>query len=188
MDWRKRKYYCVSFGWHSRDMRMRILKSIDGARIHPYKNVPKQFDETEERGNYQFIMSVPLDWDDVARYEFDKAKRNDEGFRCKEIVKYEKRPYRNNSLTKNFREIAEYIVAELEHCGFNDITDSSGYCVIRNFNDGSDRAVDVHKSNEDGKPHYVIYCSYEDEDSDYKYTDDLSVEQLIEKLEEFYFA
>lgn len=86
------------------------------------------------------------------------------------------------------RTIAECIVGALNHCGFNDITDSSGCHIIKEFPDGTDRAVDVYKSNEDGNPHYVVYCSYEDEDSDFMYTDDLSVEQLESKLEEFYTA
>lgn len=82
--------------------------------------------------------------------------------------------------------IAECIVGALEHSGFNDVTDSSGYHIIKEFTNGTDRAVDVYKSDEGGNQHYVIYCSYEDEDSDYMYTNDLSVEQLTKKLEEFY--
>lgn len=82
--------------------------------------------------------------------------------------------------------IAQCIVDRLKDCRFDDITDSSGYIVIKEFDDGTDRAVDVHKSMWDGKPHYTIYCSYEDEDFDYKYTDDLSIEQLASKLEEVY--
>ena len=89
---------------------------------------------------------------------------------------------------ENLKLIADCIVEDLKHCGFNDVTDSSGYYIIREFEDGTDRAVDVYKSNNDGKSHYVIYCSYEDEDFDYKYTEDLSVEQLVNKLEEFYVA
>ena len=89
---------------------------------------------------------------------------------------------------ENLKYIAKYIVEDLEHCGFNDITDSSGFYIIKEFKDGTDRAVDVYKANNWGYPHYVIYCSYEDEDYDYKYTDDLSVEQLASKLEEFYMA
>lgn len=89
---------------------------------------------------------------------------------------------------KKLRVIAECIVEALEYCGFNNITDSSGYYIIREFADGTDRAVDVHKSTDGGNPHYVIYCSYEDEDFDYMYTDDLSVEQLESKLREFYMS
>lgn len=84
------------------------------------------------------------------------------------------------------RIISECIVGALNDCGFDDVTDSSGYYIIKEFADGTDRAVDVYKSNNDGNPHYVIYCSYEDDDFDYRYTKDLSVEQLENQLEEFY--
>ena len=81
---------------------------------------------------------------------------------------------------KNLKETAQCIVEVLNNCGFDDVTDSSGYYIIKEFENGTDRAVDVYKSDIDGNPHYVIYCSYEDED--------LSVEQLVSKLEEFYMA
>lgn len=87
---------------------------------------------------------------------------------------------------ENIKNIARYIVEDLEHCGFDDVTDSSGYYIVKEFADGTDRAVDVYKSTVGGNPHYAIYCSYEDEDFDYRYTDDLSVEQLKKQLEEFY--
>ena len=89
---------------------------------------------------------------------------------------------------ENLKDIAKHIAEYLEYCGFNDVTDCSGYYIIKEFEDGTDRAVDVHKSDDGGYPHYVIYCSYEDEDYDYELTDDLSVEQLASKLEEFYMA
>lgn len=89
---------------------------------------------------------------------------------------------------ENLKHIANCIVEDLRHRGFNDVTDSSGYYIIKEFADGTDRAVDVYKSSDGRKFHYVIYCSYENEDFDYKYTDDLSVEQLVSKLEEFYMA
>ena len=88
---------------------------------------------------------------------------------------------------KNLKDIARYIVEDLEYCRFDDITDSSGYYIVKEFANGTDRAVDVYKSS-DGGNHYVIYCSYEDGDFDYKYTDDLSVEQLEVKLREFYLS
>lgn len=72
---------------------------------------------------------------------------------------------------KNLRVIAECIADDLERCGFNDITDSSGYYIVREFAYDPDRAVDVHKSNENGRPHYVLYCSYEDGSGDWKCTD-----------------
>ena len=89
---------------------------------------------------------------------------------------------------ENLRHTAEHIADYLKHCGFDDITDSSGYYIIKEFEDGEYRAVDVHKASDNGSLYYVIYCSYEDDDFDYKYTDELSVEQLEEKLREFYMA
>ena len=81
---------------------------------------------------------------------------------------------------------AQGIVDILESCEFDDITDSSGYYVIREFEDGTERCVDVSKSTGDGteNPHYTIYVSYEDEDSDWVYTKSLSIDELEEKLEE----
>ena len=81
---------------------------------------------------------------------------------------------------------AQEIVDILESCGFDDVTDSSGYYVIKEFEDGTERCVDVSKSTGDGSenPHYTIYVSYEDEDSDWVYTNSLSVDELEEKLEE----
>ena len=89
---------------------------------------------------------------------------------------------------EHLKDIARYIAEDLMNCGFDDVTDSSGYYIIREFADGTDRAVDVYKSTVGGNPHYVIYCSYEDEDFDYMYTDDLYTDQLADKLEEFYKA
>lgn len=79
---------------------------------------------------------------------------------------------------------AQSIYDRLQYCGFNDITDSSGYFLIKQFEDGVDRAIDVYKSTNDGEPHYVIYCSYEDDNSDYKFTKDLSLEELTRVLKE----
>ena len=87
----------------------------------------------------------------------------------------------------NIKEIAQCIVENLEDCGFDDILDSSGYYVIKKKEDGTDRAVDVHKSTDGGNPHYVIYCSFEENDDRegiWESTNDLSVENLIEKLNE----
>lgn len=85
MDWRGRKYYCVSFDWRSMDMRIEYLKLIDGIRIHPYRNIPKQPDEVEERGFYQFLISTPIDCSEAVEYEFRKAERNDRYCSWKEI-------------------------------------------------------------------------------------------------------
>lgn len=88
----------------------------------------------------------------------------------------------------NIKETAMVIVEELSTKDFNDVTCGSGYFIVKEFEDGTDRAVDVYKSTLGGYPHYVIYCSYEDDDFDYMYTDDLSVGQLESKLEEFCMA
>lgn len=79
---------------------------------------------------------------------------------------------------------AQAIFDVLQYCDFDDVTDSSGYYIIKEFADGTERAVDVYKSTNDGNPHYVIYCSYEDELSNYYYTEDLSVESLEKQLRE----
>lgn len=84
------------------------------------------------------------------------------------------------------KEIATNIVHILENCGFDNVMDGSGYYTIKEFENGTDRAIDVYKSMDGLNPHYVVYCSYENEQSDYKYTDDLSVEGLLEKIEEVY--
>ena len=89
---------------------------------------------------------------------------------------------------ENLGLIARCIAEILDDCGFDDVTDSSGYYIIKEIDDETDRAVDVYKSTVGGNPHYVIYCSYEDEDFDYRYTNSLSVEQLERQLEEFYMA
>ena len=85
MDWRSRKYYCVSFDWQSKDMRLDILKSIGKIKIRPYQNIPKQPDETEERGHYQFMLGVPHNWSEAIEYELRKAERNDDWCKWKEI-------------------------------------------------------------------------------------------------------
>lgn len=87
---------------------------------------------------------------------------------------------------ENIKYIAQYIAEDLKRCGFDDVTDNSGYYVIKEFDDGTYRTVDVYKASDNGSLHYVIYCSYEDDDFDYVYTDDLSVEQLEDKLRELY--
>ena len=87
MDWRYRKYYCVSFDPCAHDMRVRYLKFIDGLKFHSYKDIPKQPDETEERGYYQYLISVLSDDAEAIEYELRKAERRDGWCRWKEIVK-----------------------------------------------------------------------------------------------------
>ena len=82
--------------------------------------------------------------------------------------------------------LANDIVMELESCGFDDVTDSSGYFAIKEFPDGSERCVDVYKSTNDGNPHYVVCCFYENEEHDYEYTKDLTTEALVKVLRGIY--
>lgn len=78
---------------------------------------------------------------------------------------------------------ANVIVETLKPLGFNDVTDSSGYYVVKRFEDGSECCVDVYKSNLE-YDHYVVYCSCDDDTSYYTYTNDLSVESLEKVLRE----
>lgn len=89
-------------------------------------------------------------------------------------------------MTEKLREIAQSIAEALESCGFDDVTDGSGYYIIREFADGTDRAVDVYKSTDGGTPHYAVCLSYEDEQFNYVETADLTVEGLAAELEKFY--
>ena len=85
MDWRGRRYYCVAFEYSSRAMRIRILKLLDGVRVHPYKEVSKQHDESTDRGRYQYLISAPLDCCEAVEYELRKAERRDDWCRWKEV-------------------------------------------------------------------------------------------------------
>lgn len=81
---------------------------------------------------------------------------------------------------------AAEIAERLSNAGTDDITDSSGHFAIKQFEDGGERTVDVHKSTGDGtqKPHYAVYCSFENDDHDFYYTEDLSIEGLHKTLKE----
>lgn len=85
MDWRGRKYYIVTFYFDSYDMRMSFLKLIPNIKFTYYKNIPKQRDELEERGNYQFMIGVPNSSSEAVEYELRKAERNDYYCKWKEI-------------------------------------------------------------------------------------------------------
>lgn len=87
---------------------------------------------------------------------------------------------------KKIKDTAKQIYEILKICDFDDAIDSSGCFIIRKFKNGSERYVDVYKSTNNGNPHYVIYCKYEDEDIDYKYTNTISLHELENILEEFY--
>lgn len=90
---------------------------------------------------------------------------------------------------EHLQDTAESIADILQHSGFNNPADSSGYFIINEFPCvGKDRAVDVYKSDADGTepPHYVVYCSYEDGNGDFRNTTELTVESLLEVLVELH--
>ena len=80
---------------------------------------------------------------------------------------------------------AEIIIKILENCEINNVSDGSGYFIIKELSDGSNRAVDVIKAEEDGNPYYVVFCSYEDDGSEWKRTETLSLDELVAILQEF---
>lgn len=90
MDWRNRKYYCVKFHWLSHNMRLDILKNIYGIKLRPYKEVPKQPDELEERYFYNYMISIPSDCAEDVEYELRKAERRDGFCEWKEIKENKK--------------------------------------------------------------------------------------------------
>ena len=45
MDWRNRKYYGVTFDSDCQELRICNLKQIDGVKVRPFNNTPKQKDE-----------------------------------------------------------------------------------------------------------------------------------------------
>ena len=87
---------------------------------------------------------------------------------------------------KNIKDTAKQIHEILKMCDFDDVIDSSGCFTIRKFKNGPERYVDVYKSTNNGIPHYVIYCKYEDGDIDYKYTNTISLRELENILKNFY--
>lgn len=112
---------------------------------------------------------------------------------CAWCDKYLTQEFCNNVLNKqieeekaiNLKDTAKEIVEVLKNSQFNNITDSSGYYIVKE-NEVKDiaRCVDVSKRQEDGKEFYVIYVSYEDEQSEWENTEDLSYESLLDKLTE----
>jgi hypothetical protein len=84
---------------------------------------------------------------------------------------------------EKIKEIAKQIVDCLECCNFGDVTDSSGFVQITDT-----CSVDVYKSRHgDSGEHYVIYCSYNGDDFDYRYTTDLSSESLAKEFLDIYY-
>lgn len=83
MDWRGRKYYIARFSSNSYDMRMNILKHIDGVRLHS----PTQHDfnikipdEKEPRGYHHILIGCRTDTSEIVEFELKRAKIRDGEF------------------------------------------------------------------------------------------------------------
>lgn len=87
---------------------------------------------------------------------------------------------------EHLKEIARRIASYLYTCRVGDPTDNSGYYTVKEFLNGTSRKVDVYKSDFGGIPHYAIECCYENGYRNTRYTGNLSQEQLLDELEEFY--
>ena len=88
MDWRDRKYYVVRFSPDSYDMRIRILKNIEGVKLYPSTNhkINTKFpDEKEPRGYYHVLIGCKTDIKDIVEFELRKAERNDWWVKWKEV-------------------------------------------------------------------------------------------------------
>jgi hypothetical protein len=88
MDWRDRKYYVASFSPEAYDMRMKILKSIEGVKLHSSTNhkINTKFpDEKELRGSYHVLIGCKADIKDIVEFELREAKRNDWWAKWKEV-------------------------------------------------------------------------------------------------------
>ena len=92
--------------------------------------------------------------------------------------------------------IAQCMANELVDCRADDITDHTSYYTIREFEYGEFedlgyRVVCANKfiDEEYGRLYYGVYCSFEDdESSDWKYIENLSVDELFKVLKEFYYS
>lgn len=76
MDWRARKYYLVTFSPEAYQMRIDNMKRI-GAKLTPYRDIPKQPDELGIRSIYQFMIGIDINNAGAVEYELRKAERND---------------------------------------------------------------------------------------------------------------
>lgn len=116
MDWRGRKYYIATFSAESYDMRINILKNIDGIRLHNPANHDfnaKLPDEKEPRGYYHVLIGCGIDKSEIVEFELRRAKSRDLYTNWKEIErdvskKYfdvygQEMPYRKCDLNPNKR-------------------------------------------------------------------------------------
>jgi hypothetical protein len=80
MDWRGRKYYIARFSSDSYNMRINILKNINGVRLHSptqHNFHIKISDENESRGYYHILIGCTLDASKIVEYELKKATKVD---------------------------------------------------------------------------------------------------------------
>lgn len=91
----------------------------------------------------------------------------------------------------DFRDIAEDIVRELRNCRIDDITSGSPYYYIKEIEGTDGRAVcaNIFSDENDGHLYYAVYCSYEEPyEGVWKYTERLSIDELVKVIEEFYYS
>ena len=73
MDWNRREYYALALDHRFHDMIMsslKLMKETFRIKIKPYKrNIPKQHDEADVRGNFQYMISVPIEHSNFFEYE-----------------------------------------------------------------------------------------------------------------------
>lgn len=98
MDWRNRKYYVASFSPDSYEMRIRILKNIEGVKLNPSTNhkINTKFpDEKEPRSYYHVLIGCKTDLNLIVEFELRKAERNDWCSSWKEIQRDINKKYFN---------------------------------------------------------------------------------------------
>lgn len=65
MDWRNRRYFKIILDpWHKEE-ELNAIKLLKGIKISPYKYLEKMPDETEKRGYYTYLISVPKNRGDI---------------------------------------------------------------------------------------------------------------------------
>ena len=118
MDWRGRKYYIANFSCEAYDMRINILKNIEGIRLHcppqNHNSQTKLSDELERRGCYHVLIGCKFEDSEFVEHELRKADRNDKyGCSWKEIkrdiskkyfdINGQEMPYRRCDINPNKR-------------------------------------------------------------------------------------
>lgn len=158
------------------------LAALTDLQLITAKNLAVQF-----AGRYTPALAR-IESEIVRRFEEEKSQSLADRLNSANSRAVTSQPENSTTQSKaiDIAQVAQEIVEVLKYCGFNSCTDASGYYVINDFGDDLERCVEVYKSNGDGAEpdHYVVYCSYEDEGFDFRYTTDLSVEALEKVLRE----